>query len=149
MLTRGSAFSLSRIRVSADAMEMEMAMTADGAAAPTCWLRDSCRCFHGGSTVFSGAVARRGGVANKEEELATRCKCSGGVECCCHGCAEARTKRCVAGADARWPSALLREGRDARGAYGREKKMVADEVGAVEMEVEDGWWLPAWCSGVR
>ncbi|QCE06794.1 hypothetical protein DEO72_LG9g1808 [Vigna unguiculata] len=61
-------------------MEMEMAMTADGAAAPTCWLRDSCRCFHGGSAVFSGVVARRGGVANKEEELVTRCKCSGGVE---------------------------------------------------------------------
>jgi len=78
MLTRGSAFSLSRIRVSADAMEMEMAMTADGAAALTCWLRDSCRCFHGGSAVFSGVVARRGGVANKEEELTTRCKCSGG-----------------------------------------------------------------------
>jgi len=34
MLTRGNADSLSRIRVSADAMEMEMAMTADGAAAP-------------------------------------------------------------------------------------------------------------------
>jgi len=32
MLTRGSAFSLSRIRVSADAMEMEMVMMADGAA---------------------------------------------------------------------------------------------------------------------
>jgi len=30
MLTRGSAFSLSKIRVSADAMEMEMAMTVDG-----------------------------------------------------------------------------------------------------------------------
>jgi len=80
MLTRGSAFSLSRIRVSADAMEMEMAMTANGATTPTCWLRDSCRCFHGGSAVFSGVVARRGGVANKEEELATRCKCSDGVE---------------------------------------------------------------------
>jgi len=32
------------------------------------------------------------------------------------GVAEARTKRCDAGADARWPSALFREGRDARGA---------------------------------
>jgi len=32
MLTHGSAFSLSRIRVSAYAMEMEMAMMADGAA---------------------------------------------------------------------------------------------------------------------
>jgi len=35
MLTRGCAFSLSRIRVSADAMEMEMAMTADGTAPPS------------------------------------------------------------------------------------------------------------------
>jgi len=59
------------------------------------------------------------------------------------------------------------------GAVGREKKMVAElwwccggalqlrerrgwllwcparREGAVEMEVEDGWWLPAWCSGVR
>jgi len=33
MLTRGSADSLSRIRVSVDAMEMEMAMTVDDAAA--------------------------------------------------------------------------------------------------------------------
>jgi len=39
MLTRGSADSLSRIRVSTDAMEMEMAMTADGAV------------VHGGPTV--------------------------------------------------------------------------------------------------
>ena len=46
MLTRGSADSLSRIRVSADAMEMEMAMTADGAV------------VHGGPTVRRGGCSR-------------------------------------------------------------------------------------------
>jgi len=35
MLTCGSAFSLSRIRVSVDAMEMEMTMTAEDATPPS------------------------------------------------------------------------------------------------------------------
>jgi len=73
MLTRGSAFSLSRIRVSADAMEMEMAMTADGAAA---------------------AVFQRGLLFQRGGSGADGAACSGSqVRICWWWCAELRWRR--------------------------------------------------------
>ena len=90
MLTRGSADSLSRIRVSTDAMEMEMAMTADGAVVHggpmvrrVC---DSCRCrrwWLAGRRWWRADVSM---VVREEEELAVavvvrRSCCNGGGDC--------------------------------------------------------------------
>jgi len=80
MLTCGSAFSLSRIRVSTDAMEMEIAMTADGAAPPSMatkarwlpWLLQRW-CDGGGASLLQVGSGRRGGLRRMVREWWRHC----------------------------------------------------------------------------